>query len=89
MNTDEEQPMMTEEAKDRVAEFVHELVDRYMRGDPKLWRGGRPEEKLDEEFGGLSLEERRFATEFLDRLIADEDEQAPAPVLPRIDAEAA
>lgn len=58
---------MDEEAKDRVAELVHEQVERYLRGTP--------EEKLTEEFDGLTREEQRFALVLLDRLIAYEDEQ--------------
>jgi hypothetical protein len=66
---------MDQEAKDRVADFVHEQIERYARGDAELCRGGRPEEKLAEEFNGLSREEQRFALMLLDRQIAYEDEQ--------------
>jgi hypothetical protein len=80
---------MDEAAKDRVTALIHDQLDRLERGDPELWRGGTPEEKVAAELDELSLEERRFASVLLDRLIAHEDEQGSDLGLRRIEADAA
>jgi hypothetical protein len=78
---------MDEAAKDRVTTLIHDQLDRLERGDPELWRGGTPEEKVTAELDKLSLEEKRFACVLLDRLIRDEQESDSG--LQRIEADAA
>jgi hypothetical protein len=78
---------MDEAAKDRVTTLIHDQLDRLERGDPELWRGGTPEEKVTAELDKLSLEEKRFASILLDRLIRDEQKSDPG--LRRIEADAA
>jgi hypothetical protein len=78
---------MDEAAKDHVTTLIHDQLDRLERGDPELWRGGTPEEKVTAELDRLSLEEKRFASVLLDRLIRDEQESDPG--LQRIEADAA
>jgi hypothetical protein len=78
---------MDEAAKDRVTTLIHDQLDRLERGDPELWRGGTPEEKVTAELDKLSLEETRFASVLLDRLIRDEQESGSG--LRRIEADAA
>jgi hypothetical protein len=39
---------LTEADKDRIAAVIHEGVERFLSGDPALWNGGNPEEKLNE-----------------------------------------
>jgi hypothetical protein len=78
---------MDEAAKDRVTTLIHDQLDRLERGDPELWRGGTPEEKVTAELDKLSLEEKRFASVLLDRLIRDEQESDSG--LQRIEADAA
>jgi hypothetical protein len=78
---------MDEAAKDRVTTLIHDQLDRLERGDPELWRGGTPEEKVTAELDKLSLEEKRFASVLLDRLIRDEQESDSG--LRRIEADAA
>jgi hypothetical protein len=78
---------MDEAAKDRVTTLIHDQLDRLERGDPELWRGGTPEEKVTAELDKLSLEETRFASVLLDRLIRDEQESDSG--LRRIEADAA
>jgi hypothetical protein len=78
---------MDEAAKDRVTTLIHDQLDRLERGDPELWRGGTPEEKVTAELDKLSLEEKRFASVLLDRLIRDEQKSDPG--LRRIEADAA
>jgi len=78
---------MDEAAKDRVTTLIHDQLDRLERGDPELWRGGTPEEKVTAELDKLSLEEKRFASVLLDLLIRDEQESDPG--LRRIEADAA
>jgi hypothetical protein len=80
---------MDEAAKNRVTALIHDQLDRLERGDPELRRGGTPEEKVAAELGELGLEEIRFASVLLDRLIAYEDEQGSDPGLRRIEADAA
>lgn len=78
---------MDEAAKDRVITLIHDQLDRLERDDPELWRGGTPEQKVTAELDNLSLEEKRFASVLLDRLIRDE--QGSDPGLRRIEADAA
>jgi hypothetical protein len=78
---------MDEAAKDRVTTLIHDLLDGLERGDPELWRGGTPEQKVTAELDKLSLDEKRFAVVLLYRL--GRDEQGSDPGLRRIEAEAA
>jgi hypothetical protein len=80
---------MDEVVKDRVTALIHDQLERLERGDPELWRGGTPEQKVAAELDELSLEEKRFASVLLDRLIAQDDEQGSDPGLSRIEADAA
>jgi hypothetical protein len=80
---------MDEAAKDRVIALIHDQLERLERGDPELWRGGTPEEKVAAELDELTLEQKRFASALLDRLIANEDEQGSDVGVRPIEAEAA
>jgi hypothetical protein len=80
---------MDEAARDRVIALIHDQLERLERGDPELWRGGTPEEKVAAELDELSLEQKRFASALLDRLIANEDEQGSDVGVRPIEAEAA
>jgi hypothetical protein len=80
---------MDEAAKDRVIALIHDQLERLERGDPELWRGGTPEEKVAAELDELTLEQKRFASALLDRLIANEDEQGSDVGVRPIQAEAA
>jgi hypothetical protein len=79
---------LTEADKDRIAAVIHEGVERFLSGDPALWNGGNPEEKLNEwidEQITLSPEAQLFALALARQIIAADDEHGRDPVIDRID----
>jgi hypothetical protein len=80
---------MNQAAKNRVAALIHRQLERLELGDPEVWRDSTPEETVAAELDELSLEEKRFASVLLDRLIAHEEDEYESGGLGRIEADAA
>jgi len=85
---------LTEGRKDAIAQFVHRVWAAYRDGDPWLWRGGRPEDRVFEELlaecgGDPESAEFQYAAPLFDatlaRVLEGAELSGPDPVLGRID----